>query len=71
MVKFSKSGVVGFCAEWTMGIWWIRAGRYLLTVKASWNAALFSERNGAYLARIPIWRGWRVILRQDERGDHL
>jgi hypothetical protein len=43
------------------GIWWVRHGRNYITLKAPWNAPLFSERNGYVKPRISF-RGWRLFI---------
>lgn len=60
--RFYFNGRYGWCASRTHGIWWIRLGRYLFSIKAPRNEPLFSERYGGYTLRIPLGSGWRFIF---------
>lgn len=61
------------CIGWSRLFLWIytdvvsmRVGRFHMILKSPKARAFFSERNGCYLFRLPVGKGWRIIGNLDK-----
>lgn len=65
VMKFAKQG-------WSLGhvdgvlgpVWWVRRGRWVVSLYSPRTKALFSERNGIRVPKIK-WRGWRLFVEEN------
>lgn len=63
--RFIPGYNAGCCASFEHGIWWLRVGRLVFILRASWKDPLFSERYGYDRFRIPLGGGWRFLVKFD------